>query len=471
MLIQIRVGILLLYRKEKFFKGYDNIGGNMKRNLKNTGIEKMDKITVSGIEELKQCLTKQKLTAVYNDGSKKQFAIRWKEEELEKIEKKTEYTLHGTAILPEYEEVLIEQRADPYVLKTEDGWYYFTSSYPVCGRLENEAGIGYDRIVLRRARSIEGLKEAEEVTIWHQKDSKRLFRYIWAPELHCIDGSYYILFTGSLEENNVWGIRPHMLKCVGEDLMNPDNWNCPEETNLYRMEAGAEVQQKAEEMEPFTHFSLDMTCFSHKGTYYVIWAEIPQKKSNLYIASVKKEEPWKLTSKPVLLTTPEYDWEMQGNLMVNEGPAVLKHGRKIYVAFSASAVDYTYCVSFLEISEEADLLDASAWKKYDRPFLTSEDFVNQCGPGHNSFTTDENGNVVLIYHARPYECSNAQDAEGNYGRCEYVEPGMSALSDPCRHARAKAINFAADGLPVLHMTREEELLPEYREVALQIQLM
>lgn len=448
----------------------------MKQNIKNIGIENLEKLVVSGREELKQRLQEQRLTAIYSDGSRKQFGIRWRDEELKEIEEQTEYTLHGTVILPEYEEILVEQRADPYVLKAEDGWYYFTASYPVCGTKENEAGIGYDRLVLRRAESIGGLKDAKEITIWEQKNSKRLFRYIWAPELHCINGSYYILFTGSLEENNVWGIRPHMLKCMGEDLMNPDNWNCKKEENLYRMEQGAQLpgqsleEQKREEFEPFTHFSLDMTCFLHKGTYYVIWAEIPEKKSNLYIASVNKDEPWKLTSKPVLITTPEYDWEMRGNVMVNEGPSVLKHNGKIYVAFSASAVDYTYCVSFLEISEEADLLDADAWKKYDSPFLTSEDFANQCGPGHNSFTTDENGNVVLVYHARPYACSNAQDAEGNYGHCEYVEPGMSALSDPCRHVRAKAVNFAADKTPVLHMTAEEELLPEYREVSLQIQL-
>ena len=65
---------------------------------------------------------------------------------------------------------------------------------------------------------------------------------------------------------------------------------------------------------------------------------------------------------------------------------------------------------------------------------------------------------MLVYHARPVEdCSNGMDADGNYGHCEYEGPGQNALNDPCRHARVKSINFAADGTPVLNMTEEEEL--------------
>lgn len=448
----------------------------MRAQIINTGIEPLADAVLEGADGLDQMLSEKKLTALYSDGSKKSFGIRWDAQELAAIrnceknaagrtgaalqhgEKARKYKLHGSAVLPEYDDVLVEQRADPYVIRAE-GWYYFTASYPVCGIRENEQGIGYDRIVLRRARSLQELSSAEEVTVWHQKNSQKTFRYIWAPELHRIDGEWYVLFTASVEENNVWGIRPHMLKCMGADLMDPASWNVPEESNLHPMEA---VEGDAS----FRHFSLDMTYFTHRGVHYVAWAEIPERLSNIYLASIDPAKPWKLTSPAVLLTSPEYDWEMRGNVQVNEGPALLKHEGKLYLAFSASAVDYNYCIGFLEAKEDADLLSPDAWKKYAYPFLRSADFTDQCGPGHNSFTTDENGNVVLVYHARPYTCSNAQDAKGNYGRCAYVEPGQSALSDPCRHARAKAVNFAVGGLPVLHLTPEEELAPEYQEVIL-----
>lgn len=436
----------------------------MRIELKAVDVKPMEELHVKKDGNLAEKLKQRRQTVIYNDGSEKSFSVKWKESDLAAVDmtKAGNYEIEGTAILPEYADVLVEQRADPYVLLAEDGYYYFTASYPVCGSAENKKGIGYDRIVLRRAKTIAGLKEAEEVTLWHQKDSKRVHRYIWAPELHKIGGSYYILFTASVEENNVWGIRPHMLKCVGEDLMDPGNWNMPDESNLYRLmgEGGDTV--------PFCDFSLDMTYFENKGRHYLAWAQKENNLSDIYLAEIAPEEPWKLISPCVLLTRPEYPWEMQGNVMVNEGPILLKNAGKLYLAFSASAVDYTYCVGILEAEEDANLLERGAWKKYDYPFLTSDDFHDQCGPGHNSFTTDENGNVVLVYHARPFACSNAQDAAGNYGRCEYVEPGMSALSDPCRHARAKGINFAADGLPVLHLSAEEELPKQYRNVKLKI---
>ncbi|MBR5065024.1 MAG: alpha-N-arabinofuranosidase, partial [Oscillospiraceae bacterium] len=54
-----------------------------------------------------------------------------------------------------YNVPFIAQRADPYIMQ-EDGMYYFTASVPA-----------YDCIVLRRASSLEGLREVPETEIWH----------------------------------------------------------------------------------------------------------------------------------------------------------------------------------------------------------------------------------------------------------------------------------------------------------------
>lgn len=427
-----------------------------------------NEITLCQTKNIRKQLERVYLCANYEGGESKNYFICWDEKELDKLSKGNgKGILHGQVKFPEYENVLVEERADPCVFLAEDGYYYFTASYPVRGTIENDAKIGYDRIILRRAKTIQGLKTAAEVIIWHQKDSKRLNRYIWAPELHKIGDSYYMIFTGSVDPENVWMIRPHMLKCVGEDLMDTKSWYTADESNLYRMAVADGVMEKEDEYLAFSNFSLDMTCFENHGKWYVIWAEIGQNQmSDLFLAQIDPDKPWEIISKPMLLTAPEYEWEMRGGVKVNEGPSVLKHNGKLFVAFSASATDYTYCIGMLQIDENKDLLDISNWKKYDKPFLRSEDFINQCGPGHNSFTKDENGNDVLVYHARPFECSNAQDANGNYGRCEYVEPGEHPLSDPCRHARAKAINFDSEGVPVLSMTPDEELPAEARKVEL-----
>ena len=108
---------------------------------------------------------------------------------------------------------------------------------------------------------------------------------------------------------------------------------------------------------------------------------------------------------------------------------MLKHNGKIFLCFSGAAVDTTAIVSvWLSADEGADLLNLDSWTKYPTPLLSSDDFEDQCGPGHNSFTYDENGNPVLVYHARPVEdCSNGMDADGNFGHCEYQGPGAEML--------------------------------------------
>ena len=52
---------------------------------------------------------------------------------------------------------IAEQRADPWVHKTEGGMYYLIATVPE-----------YDRIVIRKANSINGLKNAEEKVVWRK---------------------------------------------------------------------------------------------------------------------------------------------------------------------------------------------------------------------------------------------------------------------------------------------------------------
>ena len=54
-----------------------------------------------------------------------------------------------------YNEPWILQRADPYVYRHTDGNYYFTASVPT-----------YDRLVLRKSDTLDGLFKAPETVIW-----------------------------------------------------------------------------------------------------------------------------------------------------------------------------------------------------------------------------------------------------------------------------------------------------------------
>ncbi len=150
----------------------------------------------------------------------------------------------------------------------------------------------------------------------------------------------------------------------------------------------------------FRAFSLDATVFESKGIWYYVWAEktgVGKQISNLYISRIKNA--YTLDTKQVLLTTPDYDWERVG-FWVNEGPAALQRNGKIYLTFSASETGIHYCLGMLTADEGSDLLDPLSWKKDRYPVLASSDEKGIYDPGHNSFTVDDDGRDVMIYHAR-----------------------------------------------------------------------
>ena len=118
-----------------------------------------------------------------------------------------------------FNEPWILQRADPYVYRHTDGWYYFTASIPA-----------YDGICLRRAKSLAELPQAEEVEIWHKHEEGPMSIHIWAPELHFLDGKWYIYYAGG-DKDDVWEIRPYVLECQRSD--------CGPMERAWKDEAGA----------------------------------------------------------------------------------------------------------------------------------------------------------------------------------------------------------------------------------------
>ncbi len=306
-----------------------------------------------------------------------------------------------------YNEPWILQRADPYVYRHTDGSYYFTASVPE-----------YDRIVLRRADTLGGLSKALEHTIWKCHESGPMSKHIWAPELHYVFGKWYIYFAGG-EKEDIWKIRPYVLECQGDDPLN-DEW----------VEKG-KLRRALDDEFSFDAFSLDTTVFENNGEQYIVWAEkvgVGRQISNLYIA--KLENAYTLKTTQVLLTTPDYDWERVG-FWVNEGPSVIHHGGKIFLTYSASETGAAYCVGMLTADETSDLLDPLSWRKERYPVLKSCPERQIYGPGHNSFTTDENGNDIVVYHAR-----TESKIEGD------------PLYNPNRHAMLMQLKWGADGRPV-----------------------
>lgn len=314
----------------------------------------------------------------------------------------------------QYLSPLVPQRADPYLYKFNKK-YYFTATCPE-----------YDHIELRCADTINGIATATPRTIWVRHNTGKMASHIWAPEIHYIMGKWVIYFAAG-ELPGIWEIRPYALICEGDDPME-DSW----------VEAG---MMQAAEGDPysFTDFSLDMTVFEHRGKWYTIWAQkvgTVNGISNLYIAEL--ENPVKLRTVQVLLTTPDYDWERDGGFWVNEGPAVLKHHGKVYVTFSASATGACYCMGMLTADLNSDLLDPLSWRKSRWPVLQTDETLKVYGPGHNCFVRgDENEHLTLL-HFRSYEKITGD-----------------SLNDHNRHAHVMKVTFDENDAPVFKLNKDE----------------
>ncbi|WP_159982299.1 MULTISPECIES: family 43 glycosylhydrolase [unclassified Novosphingobium] len=311
---------------------------------------------------------------------------------------------------------LVRQRADTQIFLHTDGWYYLMGSVPE-----------YDRLALRRAKTLAGLATAEERVLWRHEASGPMSGFLWAPELHFVDGRWIVYFAAgpSGGGEDVFRIRTFAVVCDGPDPMT-GNWSV-----LGQFKA------------PWDSFNLDSTIFTHRGVRYFSWAQREagiDTNSNVYIAPMK--DALTLAAAPARLTVPTLDWEVRG-YKVNEGSAFIVHDGRLFMTYSASATDARYCMGLLTIDENANLMDPRAWTKSQEPVFVTCRETSVYGPGHNSFTVDEKGNPILVYHGRDYEA-----IEGD------------PLYNPDRHTRIQRLYFDAAGNPDFGVPVGNGPLPE-----------
>lgn len=301
-----------------------------------------------------------------------------------------------------YTNSLIAQRADPHIVKHSDGFYYFTATAPE-----------YDRIVVRRATTLQGLASASETVVWRRHTSGEMGAHIWAPEMHFINGRWFIFFAAG-RTDDIWRIRMYVLE---NSSANPQTGSWIERGRI---------------ATAWDSFALDATTFVHNGVRYLAWAQSEPgitSNSNLYIARIGSN-PWQLSGPQVRLSVPTLAWEIRG-FRVNEGPAVIVRNGRVFMTYSASATDANYCLGLLTASASADLLNPSSWTKSQNPVFVSNTATSQFGPGHNSFTLSEDGQSdILVYHDRSY-----QNISGD------------PLNDPNRRTRLQKVYYNADGTP------------------------
>lgn len=261
---------------------------------------------------------------------------------------------------------ILNAGADPWVVQHE-GYYYYTHT------------VG-NAIRVWKSRSLTDLAAAESATVWEPPASGPNSAEIWAPELHRIDGKWYIYYAADdgANENH----RMFVLESVADDSLG-------------------EYMDRGKIADPSDRWAIDGTVLRKKdGSMYFVWSgwEGDQNASQrLYIAPMSN--PYTISGDRVEISRPEREWETVGTPTVNEGPEVLFSDKKINIVYSASG-SWTddYALGLLSADPDADPLDPASWTKRPEPVFAKTDRV--FGPGHASFAKSPDGREDwIVYHA------------------------------------------------------------------------
>ena len=299
---------------------------------------------------------------------------------------------------------LLPSGADPYSFY-KDGYYYYTHTTG-------------NRLVLWKTKNIAELATAPKKTIWTPPVGTMYSKEIWAPEIHFIQGKWYMYFAADDGKND--NHRMYVLENASADPMEGE-W-------IFK----GKVADKNDK------WAIDGDVFTHNNQLYMIWSGWEgdvNVQQNIYIAKMKN--PWTIDGERVKISGSDYDWEKHGDLNdpnnpphvnVNEGPQYLAHDKKVFIIYSASGcwTDF-YALGMLTADAKADLLNPKSWTKSAQPVFKQSAENKVYAPGHNSFFKSANGKEDwILYHANP---------EPNQGCGNHRSP------------RAQKFTWNADGTP------------------------
>lgn len=238
------------------------------------------------------------------------------------------------------------------------------------------------------ADTIEGLTDAIAKKVF-TPDKEEYSKELWAPELHVIDGKCYIYVA--CDNGNNYNHRMYVLENNSNDPMD-------------------EYVMHGQITDSTNKWAIDGNIVTYKGEMYYLWSGWEGERNvrqSIYIA--KLSDPYTISTERVLISTPEYDWELIGSTpedvedapYINEGPFGFVYNDTLYVAYSASGSWCTgYCIAFLKLVGD-NPLNANDWHKYDKPVLSCDGVVK--GAGHPSIILEEDKNHIF-FHAWEEEC-------------------------------------------------------------------
>lgn len=295
------------------------------------------------------------------------------------------YSAEPECVYTEFTNPVFPSGADPWVIRDGDSYYYCYS--------------GGDGVCVNKIESLDKITTEGEVKVYTAPSGTPYSKEYWAPELHKINGKWYIYVAADDGDN--FNHRMYVLECTGD-----------EPTDSFKM-----LGKITDESDKW---AIDGTVLQYGGECYFIWSGWEGDvniRQMIYIAHMSS--PSTIDSERVLLSRPEYKWERLGGApLINEGPAALVKGDTVHIIYSASGSWCDdYCLGKLTF-RGGDILDPESWTKSEEPLFSKTDKV--FGPGHCSFTDVDNGTpegeTWVIFHA------NLVSGSSWGGRSVWIQP-------------------------------------------------
>lgn len=290
------------------------------------------------------------------------------------------------------------EAGDPWVI-WHQGRYFLTATF------DPEGGLW----VYSSAR-LSDWRQAERRKVWTPEPGGPRSKMIWAPELHHLDGRWYLYFTAAdgIDANH----RHYVLEA--EHPMGPF-------VDRGRVHAGHE------------RYAIDGSVLRlADGRLYWMYAD-----DGLWIAPMAS--PTRALGPGVRIVRGEHDWErgwhkvdgrwqQQTDAFWIEAPQALqRHGRD-FVVYSAGHTAAVYYLGLLELTGQ-DPLDPKSWTKHPKAVFGPSDRV--FAPGHNSFTRSPDGKEDwLVYHAKDQDGGDARGRTMRIQRFGWTADGLPDFGPP-----------------------------------------
>ena len=258
--------------------------------------------------------------------------------------------------------------ADPSIYYDKNSGYYY-GTYT-----------GGDKITLHRARRLRDMFSSSESRVVYQiNEADGTYGFLWAPEIHVIDGVIYI-YTSTHEKDTKAHKHLIVLRAKSNDPMDG-------------FELASHVRPELLAIDPTVYKD------EKSGRIYLCASAVLDGMQKLILFEMKS--PTEPLGDYSIIAEPTYPWERvypyDGHWApINEGAFFVKSNDRLFIVYSGNGCwSDDYVLGIIEF-KGGDMMNPTCWEKCDTPLMVKGN--GNVGPGHATFFYSPDGEELWICH-------------------------------------------------------------------------